>query len=96
MNDKDVDEIASILFSKANKLILTQPKNTRAVRAGHMKAFVPDGFDSANVFATTDVPEAVEKAQEVSSESDVILVTGSLYLVGEVREIVSKDSLPKN
>ena len=89
MNDKDVDEITSILFPKANKLILTQPDNSRALLAGHLKSYVPDDFPPANVFTTTSVLEAVEKAQKVSAKRDLILVTGSLYLVGDVKRILT-------
>jgi dihydrofolate synthase/folylpolyglutamate synthase len=89
MNDKDVDEITSILFPKANKLILTQPDNSRALLAGHLKSYVPDDFPPANVFTATSVLEAVEKAQKVSAKRDLILVTGSLYLVGDVKRILT-------
>jgi dihydrofolate synthase / folylpolyglutamate synthase len=90
MDDKDACEIASILFPKANNLILTKPGNSRALSASQIYELVPDGTDRANVFITDNVLEAIEKAKGVSAEGDVILVTGSLYLVGAVRRIVSK------
>ncbi|HUR96790.1 MAG TPA: folylpolyglutamate synthase/dihydrofolate synthase family protein [Pyrinomonadaceae bacterium] len=91
MEDKDVSEIASILFPKANKLILTQPENPRALSAAQLRGSVPDDLDPANVFTTDNSSEAIEKANGVSGEGDLILVTGSLYLVAEARAIVSAD-----
>jgi folylpolyglutamate synthase/dihydropteroate synthase len=35
------------------------------------------------------VPEAIRVAQEVSPEDGIILITGSLYLVGETRRILT-------
>ena len=96
MGDKAVGEIASVLFPRANKLILTQPDNSRALDASELRRVVPDGFDQANVFVTNTVLGAIEKAREVSNGNDLILVTGSLYLVGEVRRIVGKDTLRNN
>lgn len=89
MGDKEIGEIASVLFSRADRLILTTPDNSRAMRAEDLLQFVPDGFDRDRVFVTPSAAAAIEKAREVSDKQDAILVTGSLYLVGEVRRMVT-------
>ena len=81
MGDKNIGDIAAILFPKADRLILTRPNNTRAASIGEMRVFVPD---ASRVISTSNVSEALELA---SSDSDnVICITGSLYLVGEARK----------
>jgi dihydrofolate synthase/folylpolyglutamate synthase len=83
MKDKDVSEIASILFPKADRLILTKPNNTRAVPIAELQPFAPG---DSRVVVTSNVLDAVKLA---SSDSDnLICVTGSLYLVGEARKVV--------
>jgi dihydrofolate synthase/folylpolyglutamate synthase len=48
MRDKDLSEIAEILFPKAARLILTKPDNLRSLEPEELLNFVPDGFDKRN------------------------------------------------
>lgn len=65
-------------------VICTQPDSTRAVPADVIAA------EAAALGLPTEVigspVEALRRATAVSSEQDLILVTGSLYVVAEVRE----------
>ncbi len=92
MKDKDLNEIAGILFPKAEKLIFTKPDNPRSMEAPELLNFVPGNFNKENIFVTNTVEEALKKAIEISSGRDLICVTGSLYLVGEVQKILSEAS----
>lgn len=83
MRGKDVAEIAKILWPRAERLILTQPANSRAMNAEELLAFVPEGFDAEKIVTTNSVEDALAAA----GSTELILVTGSLYLVGEVRKI---------
>jgi len=83
-----VDEIGEILFPKAEWLILTEPDNTRALPTSDLADFIPIDFCRDRVVITTSVEDALEKAVELSGPEDVILVTGSLYLVGEAKEVL--------
>lgn len=83
MREKKVREIAKILWPRAEQLILTQPSNSRAMTAEELVEFVPENFDPANIVKT----KSVEDALAAAGSSELILVTGSLYLVGEVRKI---------
>lgn len=91
MGDKEIGEIASVLFPRADRLILTTPDNSRAMRAEDLLQFVPDGFDRDRVFVTPNAAAAIEKAREVSGKKDAILVTGSLYLIGEVKSLLDRN-----
>lgn len=89
MEGKDVAKIAPLLFPKADTLILTQPKNSRAMNPGDIARFVPDSFDTRNLIISESVSEAVSKASETPVRT--ILVTGSLYLVGEAQGLLRKE-----
>lgn len=91
MNDKDVGKIAAILFSRAAQLILTRPSNSRAASLDELLKTVPESLPLATRVFLADKPEAaLAKAIEISSENDLILVTGSLYLVGEVKKLLQR------
>ncbi|MEO8572831.1 MAG: folylpolyglutamate synthase/dihydrofolate synthase family protein [Pyrinomonadaceae bacterium] len=95
MNDKSVKEIVATLYSNADKLILTPPDNSRAIPPADIVELLPEGIDAAKVFVTRNVSEALDKAREVTGENEVILVTGSLYLVGEVKRILQNGQPPE-
>src|SRR5215203_1369221 len=88
MKDKAVREIGEILFPKAEKLILTRPANSRAMSAEQLIEFVPQPIDPSKMHLTGSVKEALQVAEEVSQLGSTILITGSLYLVGESRRLL--------
>lgn len=88
MRDKNVGTIAEILWPLANRLVLTQPSNSRALTADELAAFVPAAVDAGRIVRTLTVVDAIAKAREVTPQGGLILVTGSLYLVGEVKKLL--------
>jgi len=79
MRDKAIDEVAGILFPLATELVLTAPDTPRALRPEAMAEFAGRGRIEPNVEA------AIAYARSHAAEEDVIVVTGSLFLVGEAR-----------
>jgi dihydrofolate synthase/folylpolyglutamate synthase len=88
MRDKDLSPIAAILFPKAETLILTKPNNERSMETSELLKIVPTAFDQKNVKLAETVAEAITTAKLVTKETELILITGSLYLVGEAQEIL--------
>ena len=86
MRDKNLSEIAGILFPKAEKLIFTAPDNPRSMEAKDFLEFLPEDFPRENVFVAENVADALKIADEISTEKDLICVTGSLYLIGELKK----------
>jgi dihydrofolate synthase / folylpolyglutamate synthase len=82
MRDKSVEEIADILFPLAHELILTAPKFSRALRPEALQEFDERGRTAPSI------QEALDLVRQKASPSDVIVVTGSLFLVGEARTIL--------
>ncbi|MEZ5345366.1 MAG: folylpolyglutamate synthase/dihydrofolate synthase family protein [Pyrinomonadaceae bacterium] len=87
MNGKNLNEISRLLFPLAENLILTTPENPRAMKADEISAFL--SADAQNVFLIDDVGDALKKAKSLSA-GNLILVTGSLYLIGEVKKILAE------
>ncbi len=90
MREKDVAEIAAILFPRADHVVVTQPGNPRSMTADELASSVPDNFPHEKVSLTDDVREAISTAEKLAGEDGLILVTGSLYLVGEVKSILER------
>jgi dihydrofolate synthase/folylpolyglutamate synthase len=89
MREKAVDEIAAILWPLADKVILTRPSNSRALHADELLQAVPGSFDAVKIVKTKTAAEAIEMARANTPEEGVVVVTGSLYLVGEVRGLLN-------
>jgi dihydrofolate synthase / folylpolyglutamate synthase len=83
MRDKAVDEIAGLLFPLADCVILTQPRQPRAISAS-LLAEMTAGL-ARNATTVADPAEALEHALAGASPGDVIFATGSLFLVGDLR-----------
>jgi dihydrofolate synthase/folylpolyglutamate synthase len=79
MRDKAVEEIAGILFPLAQELIFTAPSAPRALRPEALVEIAGRGRVAG------DVGEAIALARAQASTDDVIVITGSLFLVGEAR-----------
>ena len=92
MKDKDLREIAAILFPRAAKIIFTEPDNSRSFKTSDLIKYLPKDFAGNMVFQTETVAEALNLARKISTEKDLICVTGSLYLVGEAQRELAEDA----
>jgi dihydrofolate synthase/folylpolyglutamate synthase len=74
--------MAEILFPLAERAIATRPENPRAASPEEIQqAAARTGVE---VEAVEDVQSAVERARSVATTGTVVVITGSIYLVGEV------------
>lgn len=83
MRDKAVDEITGLLFPHAGKVILTEPHQPRAISADALAAM--SGHLAAELEVIADPVVAVSRALELAGPDDVVFVSGSLYLAGDLR-----------
>jgi dihydrofolate synthase/folylpolyglutamate synthase len=83
MRDKAVDEIAGLLFPRASAVIFTTPAQSRAISAPLLAEMTAHHSRRAEV--VPDPVQALARALELAAPEDVIFITGSLYLVGELR-----------
>lgn len=81
MRDKAIQEMADILFPIAAQVVVTQVANPRAATTAELtQAALRTG---AVVYAEQTVAAALARAGEVSTPDGLIVVTGSIFLVGE-------------
>jgi dihydrofolate synthase/folylpolyglutamate synthase len=83
MRDKAVPEIAEILFPRASVVILTRPDQGRATSPETVRSL--GEHLNSNIICVDDAGGALERALSEASPRDVIFVTGSLYLVGDIK-----------
>ncbi len=82
MRDKAIEEVAEILFPLAYELIFTAPDSSRAVR--------PEALaDLAGRGRCADLDGALEIVRTEAGSDDVVVITGSLFLIGEARRAYS-------
>jgi dihydrofolate synthase/folylpolyglutamate synthase len=87
MNDKRLEEIATILFPAADRLILTRPDNFRAAEVGRLESLAARIMKHEKIAVAHSVGDALQLAKDVTPPQGLICVTGSLYLLGEVKAI---------
>ena len=80
MRDKDIHGIGQELFPLAHELIFTTPNQTRAFHAAEILEI--SGEARAHVI---DSPREALRFVLKAPPADVVFITGSLYLVGEIR-----------
>jgi dihydrofolate synthase/folylpolyglutamate synthase len=95
MRDKNLVEMAAILFPAAARLVLTQADNLRSASAEELEE-IARALDVPNVFVTRSISEALTKANEVTSTPGLICITGSLYLLGEAKALLDASALALN
>jgi dihydrofolate synthase / folylpolyglutamate synthase len=83
MRDKAVDEVTGMLFPLAHEVIFTQPGTPRAVSATQLAEMAGDHAKSFAVIK--DAEQALDTVLAKAKPEDAIFITGSLYLVGELR-----------
>lgn len=90
MRDKDFREIAAVLFPAARRVILTRPDNARAASLAALARAVPASLDSVTITRAPAVDEALWQARAATPRRGLICVTGSLYLIGEVKSMLER------
>jgi dihydrofolate synthase/folylpolyglutamate synthase len=85
-SDKDIQGIAQALSSLPNRVILTAAKSPRAAKAEELRRALSSCFAGAQIQTSEDVASALKSAGEQTPKQGLILVTGSLYVVGEAMQ----------
>ncbi|MBE3572723.1 MAG: bifunctional folylpolyglutamate synthase/dihydrofolate synthase [Moorella humiferrea] len=86
--DKEREKVVAELAPLADRVIVTRPNNPRAGDWQSLALMVRRLGVRAEVVA--DIPDALRHALDIAGPSDLICVTGSLYMVAEAREWLKK------
>jgi len=82
-SDKDVKGICNEIYDLADEIVLTKADNSRATAPQTLVKY----FNGKKVHITDNAKEAKELAYRLTKKEDLILVCGSLFVVGESRTL---------
>ena len=84
--DKQVDEMIKVITPLAEKVYAVTPHSDRAELCEDLKEKVVEY--NKNVEAVEDYEKAVMLAMNEAKDEDLILLSGSLYMIGDMRKIL--------
>ncbi|GAB4340546.1 MAG: folylpolyglutamate synthase/dihydrofolate synthase family protein [Candidatus Abyssubacteria bacterium] len=84
--DKDVPQCLKILRGLTETLVVTEPRYERAMNVERLARLAQDVF--AQVRSEPTIADALRRALALAKADDIILVTGSLFNVAEVRQFM--------
>ncbi|MBU3092479.1 bifunctional folylpolyglutamate synthase/dihydrofolate synthase [Clostridium sp. CM028] len=84
--DKQVEEMIKTIVPKVSRVITVTPHSDRAELCEELKIQVEKYTMSCE--AIEDYEDAYKKALSYCDEDDLLLVSGSLYMVGDMRKII--------
>jgi dihydrofolate synthase/folylpolyglutamate synthase len=88
MRDKAVAEIADILFPMAERVIATHAANPRAATPEEIEAAA--AHTGTEIIREDNVRSALEHARMLAGSKGVVVITGSIYIVGEALGILAR------
>ncbi|MBW1980574.1 MAG: bifunctional folylpolyglutamate synthase/dihydrofolate synthase [Deltaproteobacteria bacterium] len=94
MEDKDVSAMLRYIAPLAAHLIVTKPRYERGARPEAILAAARKFAGRLEV--VQEAAPALARAAELADQEDLVLVTGSLYFLGEVKEINERRSFTGN
>ncbi|HWO00786.1 MAG TPA: folylpolyglutamate synthase/dihydrofolate synthase family protein [Blastocatellia bacterium] len=89
MADKDIEGMATALFDLATTVVLTRVRDSRAAAGARLGK--PALVRPANLIFTETVRQALSWARSVTPREGLIVVAGSLHLVGEVKHLIDEE-----
>jgi len=89
MKDKDVESCVALYADLSKEAVATQIDYPRAMPSDELRDLLIS--HGVNAVSEGTVPSAVRRAQEIAGDDGIVLVCGSLYVVGEVRLLLRGD-----
>lgn len=87
MRDKDLASMTEILFPLAERVLLTQADNPRSAAAVEIRSAAQR--TAVDMEDMPHIEAALARAREVARPGEVIVVTGSIYVVGEALRLLA-------
>lgn len=87
MADKDLRKTLSQVAELAGRIILTKPDGERSAEPELLLQNIPNHFQKKCTLSPA-VEDAIAEAEKLAGKDDLILIAGSLYLVGASRKIL--------
>ena len=83
LKDKDVSAAMDEFADITHDFIVTEPPNPRKMSAAELAAYLREKGCRAMAFG--DYHDALDMALAAAKDYDVVVMTGSLYLIGALR-----------
>ena len=83
--DKQVDEMIDMIVPLASKIIAVSPHSDRAKGAEELADIIKK--KNQNCIAIQDYKQAYETALSYCDKEDMLMIAGSLYLIGDMRNL---------
>jgi dihydrofolate synthase/folylpolyglutamate synthase len=85
--DKRVDAMVKLLAGRADRVIATRSRHPRSMRPEDIsEVFRAEGMAMEHTAVCATVGDAINLAVDGATADDLVLITGSLFVVGEARE----------
>ena len=88
LKDKDIDTMLDILLRPNDTVVVTVPQSERADSASDLLRRVAPAVQHGEAFENNT--EALNRALELANGEKLLVIAGSLYLVGGVRQMLLK------
>jgi dihydrofolate synthase/folylpolyglutamate synthase len=82
--DKERDKVVGEIAPLVEKVVVTKPNSPRAGKWQEVAEFVRP-YVKKEVVIEEDISRAVDKALELTGDEEMLLITGSIYMVSEAR-----------
>jgi dihydrofolate synthase/folylpolyglutamate synthase len=87
MRDKAISEMAEILFPLAQRVIATRAENPRSASPEEIRQAA--ARTGAEIETAVDVADALQRARSTVKPDTVVVVTGSIFVVGEAMRLLN-------
>ncbi|MGH9514082.1 MAG: bifunctional folylpolyglutamate synthase/dihydrofolate synthase [Terriglobales bacterium] len=81
MRDKAISEMCEVLFPMAERVVVTQAQNPRSATQEEIREAARR--TQAEIELSPDVASALARAAQIAGTDGIIVITGSIYIVGE-------------
>ena len=86
MRDKAISEMTEILFPLADRVIATRAENPRSASPEEIEQAA--GRTGAEIQTAANVADALQRAKSRAKQNSAIVITGSIYVVGEAMRLL--------
>jgi dihydrofolate synthase / folylpolyglutamate synthase len=88
--DKDVRGMLKTLAGRSEMLVATETGNPRSIKSRQL-ATMARSSGISKVLGISDISKALHRAWKVAGKDGLVLVTGSLYLVGRAQQALKRN-----
>jgi dihydrofolate synthase/folylpolyglutamate synthase len=88
MRDKAVQEMTEILFPITGNVIVTHANHPRSATNAEIRQAAARVAAGINIEEAEDVASALDQARKLAGKEGLIVVTGSIYVVGEAMRML--------